>query len=547
MESFKSKIDNNSEIPCDEKEEENQLSLNNLSLTNSKQKTINNSIKVSNINEPTSKALLQKNIPNKLFSNVHNFNEVNISLGNFKNSSPENYDEPDSKYDIPSIQTFKSVKEIVEICPRHAKGRKTYEKHIQNNKNIKTVQSKTKIILSENNISNVNDNLNSKTNEEHDHENFKDKKKHADYTSTLNNIEFFYSSINFNFSQIVNLNRENNTYNKIDKSNQNKLKIAKESKMKDHKQTTINTDIIESNSLFAIKLHDINDFNIEKFQDTKENLVKNNSKTIKTAKNVINQNTENIKYVSDGNLSDTFNHNQTNLNLINYEINKTNDFFMENQVSSNCQTKISNIELLLHSNPVSIKKQLFSNYTTNLLTTTSYYPSSINDTRITTESLNYTALNTLKNSNFLDERYYNPGIMSQIRSTPTIKEIVPPTFSVEIENTTIKKGETACFKGTINGSFPFETIWYIDNNKINTNNHIETSIQQDKTATFLTGLIDYIIYLKVRNCSTKDIGKYTALVKNEAGDASCSAFLIIEGKILIICEIFYENNLNLLK
>ena len=68
---------------------------------------------------------------------------------------------------------------------------------------------------------------------------------------------------------------------------------------------------------------------------------------------------ENIKYVSDGNLSDTFNHNQTNLNLINYEINKTNDFFMENQVSSNCQTKISNIELLLHSNPVSIKKQLF--------------------------------------------------------------------------------------------------------------------------------------------------------------------------------------------
>jgi hypothetical protein len=161
----------------------------------------------------------------------------------------------------------------------------------------------------------------------------------------------------------------------------------------------------------------------------------------------------------------------------------------------------------------------FYNFTSNLLTTTSFYPinSDVNKSFPLSSQKKY----------LHDEKY---GVMSQIRSTPTIKEIVPPTFSIEIENTTVEKGKTAYFKGTVNGSFPFETIWYIDNFELKTNDHIETSIRQDKRETFLTGLIDYIISLKIKNCSISDIGKYTAYVKNEAGDASCSAFLIIEGK-----------------
>jgi hypothetical protein len=162
-----------------------------------------------------------------------------------------------------------------------------------------------------------------------------------------------------------------------------------------------------------------------------------------------------------------------------------------------------------------------SNFTSNLLTTTSFYPISTDSIR---SMINFNSSSS-ENTHLSDEKY---GVMSQIRSTPTIKEIVPPTFSVEIENATVKKGGTAYFKGTINGSFPFETTWYIDNYELRQNNQIETSITQDERETFLTGLIDYIISLKIRNCSISDIGKYTALVRNEAGDASCSAFLIIE-------------------
>ena len=116
------------------------------------------------------------------------------------------------------------------------------------------------------------------------------------------------------------------------------------------------------------------------------------------------------------------------------------------------------------------------------------------------------------------------------RANPPIKEIVPPTFCYEIENVTVKKDGTAYFKGTVNGSYPFYTIWRLDDHEIRPDGHFETSLVEDHSETYLTGLIDYIISLKINNCSHRDIGKYTAFVKNEAGNASCSAFLIIEGK-----------------
>lgn len=136
----------------------------------------------------------------------------------------------------------------------------------------------------------------------------------------------------------------------------------------------------------------------------------------------------------------------------------------------------------------------------------------------------------------IDENVYlskiqNNRFKSPYRSVPTIKEIVPPTFSYELENYSVKKGENAIFKGTVNGSYPFEVKWYLDNNELKASSKIEMTVQQDYSETFLTGLIDYIVSLKILKCSHKDIGKYTVFVKNEAGDASCSAFLIIEGKL----------------
>lgn len=134
-------------------------------------------------------------------------------------------------------------------------------------------------------------------------------------------------------------------------------------------------------------------------------------------------------------------------------------------------------------------------------------------------------LNTRRSSS---HRYSDQGMFMN-RQTPTIKEIVPPTFSYEIEDFKIKQGQTAYFKGTVNGSYPFETIWYVENERIVPSSRVQISMKQDCSETFLTGLIDYIISLKIFNCTPDDLGKYTCYVKNEAGDATCSAYLIMEG------------------
>ena len=180
-----------------------------------------------------------------------------------------------------------------------------------------------------------------------------------------------------------------------------------------------------------------------------------------------------------------------------------------------------------------------SKFTSNVLTTTSFYPLHADASSATGGMHSISFLPKTGQKYLSDERFANPGIMSTIRSTPTAKEIIPPTFTNEIENATVKKGGTAYFKGTVNGSFPFDAAWYFDNSEIIPNEHIETSLIRDTTESFITGLIDYIVALKIKNCTYKDIGKYTAYVRNEAGDASCSAFLIIEGNIVFKPKLEY--------
>lgn len=136
-------------------------------------------------------------------------------------------------------------------------------------------------------------------------------------------------------------------------------------------------------------------------------------------------------------------------------------------------------------------------------------------------------------SQHIDESYCSYGSPTKLQKTNSssvvIKEIVPPTFAYEIENVTIKKGETAYFEGTINGTYPFEIVWYLDDYEIKPNEHYIMNFYRDYSVSSLTGLIDYLISLKIVNCTYHDIGKYTALVRNEAGNACCSAFLTIEG------------------
>ena len=126
---------------------------------------------------------------------------------------------------------------------------------------------------------------------------------------------------------------------------------------------------------------------------------------------------------------------------------------------------------------------------------------------------------------------------------PVVTDNIPPTFSYEIENVTVEKGGTAYFRGTVNGSYPFDTIWYLNNNELrSTNPNIETSIRRDYTETYMTGLIDYIISLKVHNCTNRDAGNYTAYIRNQAGDANCSAFLIVGGRIANLIKLNHNHN-----
>ncbi|RNA22003.1 titin isoform X7 [Brachionus plicatilis] len=163
-----------------------------------------------------------------------------------------------------------------------------------------------------------------------------------------------------------------------------------------------------------------------------------------------------------------------------------------------------------------------------LSTLTSYSPYSLPPSRsFHSYSDSHNQLVSLDTRRSSSHRYSDQGMFMN-RQTPTIKEIVPPTFSYEIEDFKLKEGQTAYFKGTVNGSYPFETIWYLEKERIKPNSRIQITMKQDCSETFLTGLIDYIISLKILNCTPDDLGKYTCYVKNEAGDASCSAYLILE-------------------
>ena len=76
-------------------------------------------------------------------------------------------------------------------------------------------------------------------------------------------------------------------------------------------------------------------------------------------------------------------------------------------------------------------------------------------------------------------------------------------------------------------------IWYLNDQELrSTNPNIETSIRRDYTETYMTGLIDYIVSLKVHNCTQRDAGKYTAYIRNEHGSTSSSAFLVVGGEDL---------------
>ena len=111
-------------------------------------------------------------------------------------------------------------------------------------------------------------------------------------------------------------------------------------------------------------------------------------------------------------------------------------------------------------------------------------------------------------------------------------EIIPPTFAFELEDSTIQKGDTAYFEGTVNGTSPFQINWHLNDQLLDLNNgRYEMKISEEATYSEIRNIYitDYKISLKIKNSSLKDMGKYSLQVVNSAGDATSFAFLVIEG------------------
>jgi hypothetical protein len=134
----------------------------------------------------------------------------------------------------------------------------------------------------------------------------------------------------------------------------------------------------------------------------------------------------------------------------------------------------------------------------------------------------------LKNNDYFEQ--FMPSRSSIISA---YEESIAPTFAFELENLTIKKGEAAYFEGIVNGTPPFEIIWFLGENVIELDNgRYETMFREESfyLKTKNSYITDYKISLKINKSFSNDQGKYTLQVKNLAGEAFSFAKLIVEGK-----------------
>lgn len=126
-------------------------------------------------------------------------------------------------------------------------------------------------------------------------------------------------------------------------------------------------------------------------------------------------------------------------------------------------------------------------------------------------------------------------IKNNVNKTKSLEELfktldyksdtVRPRFSSKLENKKTSIGGFLIFKCSFNGSLPFQISWFKNNIKIKENERFKTYIQSNFNKTFLTGLIDYEVKLKISKCSKEDFGRYKVLVKTKYGNIFCSAIL----------------------
>ena len=113
---------------------------------------------------------------------------------------------------------------------------------------------------------------------------------------------------------------------------------------------------------------------------------------------------------------------------------------------------------------------------------------------------------------------------SPAQNPPPMKRIaevrIPPTFTKFISHCRVPEGQTARFDVSVVGTPKPEIWWFRDGEELRDSPNTKIIVRDDGTST--------LVFQRVR---PQDHGKITCKAENPAGLASCTAKLIVEGKV----------------
>lgn len=95
--------------------------------------------------------------------------------------------------------------------------------------------------------------------------------------------------------------------------------------------------------------------------------------------------------------------------------------------------------------------------------------------------------------------------------------VEPPSFVRKLENLSSLVGSDVALRCTLKGSEPLSVLWLKNNHELKEAERVQISHE------------DGVAVLHITNLQTKDDGKYSCQVQNQAGTQTCSAVLTVKG------------------
>lgn len=136
---------------------------------------------------------------------------------------------------------------------------------------------------------------------------------------------------------------------------------------------------------------------------------------------------------------------------------------------------------------------------------------------------------TIKDSNPQDSGVYMCVAFNDFGSEATSAELevesalIEPVFEEKLKNFEAIEGKEATFTVKVNSNSSPTITWCKDNKNIAGSGRY-----------MLTSIVDDGIYsLVIRNCESKDTGRYTCIAKNNAGETKCNARLEVKPSVTV--------------